>query len=144
MLREAIKTPQLWMLFVAAVIISGCSCSMIQHLSPYISDLGYTAIMAANIGAISLGALAIGKVVHGQIYDKKGETFGTYLGILTMILTLVLYIYGNNPTVLFAGVLMSGIGNSVSSVTYPVMTQKFFGKKDSCRIPTKDEKSKFL
>ena len=134
MFAQAKKTPQLWLLLPIATLTSAACCSMVQQIAPYAADIGYSSTVAANIGALSLGTLAIGKVILGQLYDMKGPKFGTYVGIAGIIAALACYTLAANSILLYAGIVISGLGIAFSTVGYPIVTQGLFGRKDYSAI----------
>ena len=133
-LKEATKKSYFWFFALLATISSAAASSMVQNISPFVSDLGYPTTVAASLSALSLGVLAIAKVVLGQIYDKKGSLFGTILGLACMALAALSYASAVTTAFLYAGIMFSGLGVAYTTVGYPTNTQDMFGKKDYSAI----------
>lgn len=128
------KKSYFWIFLPLVTISSAAACSMVQQVAPYATDLGFSATVAANIGALSLGTLAVGKVLLGQIYDKKGNLFSTLLGLGCLVAAAACYSGATSSRLLYRGIVISGIGIAYTTVGYPINTQTMFGKKDYSSI----------
>lgn len=132
--KQAVKTAKFWLYLPFPFLISMISCSIIQLTIPFAVQVGYTAQQAASFGILSMASLTVGKIVLGQIYDKKGVRFTTYSALTMFFITMCWYSMGLTPIWLYSGVIISGYGSALSSVSYPVITQSLFGKKDYATI----------
>jgi len=72
-LREAIHTRQLWILCAMLVCFGLCLQTIMVHINPHATDLGISAISAANILAIIGGASIAGRVMMGSAGDRIGN-----------------------------------------------------------------------
>ncbi len=133
-LAQARKKPYFWIYLPIVTITSAAACSMVQNISPYVTDLGYATTVAASLSALSLGVLAISKIILGQIFDKKGVLFGTLIGLICLIMASVSYASAVNTAFLYFGIIISGLGIAYTTVGYPTNTQDMFGRKDYSAI----------
>lgn len=133
-LAQARKKPYFWMFLPLVTFSSAAACSMVQNVSPYVTDLGYDPTVAASLSALSLGVLAASKVILGQIYDKKGSLFTTVMSLACLVAAAACYASAVNTVFLYAAIIISGLGIAYTTVGYPINTQTMFGKKDYSAI----------
>ncbi len=133
-LAEARKKPYFWLFLPLVTLSSAAACSMVQNVSPYVTDLGYAPTVAASLSALSLGVLAACKVILGQIFDKKGSLFTTVMSLSCLVAAAACYGSAVNTVFLYAGIVVSGLGIAYTTVGYPINTQSMFGKKDYSAI----------
>ncbi|MBR5520572.1 MAG: MFS transporter [Oscillospiraceae bacterium] len=129
-LAQARKKAYFWMYLPLVTLTSAAACSMVQNVSPYVTDLGFDPTVAASLSALSLGILAGCKVLLGQIFDKKGSLFSTVMSLICMGVACFCYASATNSAFLYAGLVISGLGIAYTTVGYPINTQAMFGKKD--------------
>ena len=72
-LREAIHTRQLWILCAMLACFGLCLQTIMVHINPHATDLGISAISAANILAIIGGATIAGRIMMGSAGDRIGN-----------------------------------------------------------------------
>jgi MFS family permease len=133
-LAQARKKAYFWMFLPLVTLSSAAACSMVQNVSPYVTDLGFDPTVAASLSALSLGVLAACKVILGQIYDKKGSLFTTVMSLACLVAAAACYGSAVNTAFLYAGIFISGLGIAYTTVGYPINTQSMFGKKDYSAI----------
>lgn len=133
-LAQARKKPYFWMYLPLVTLSSAAACSMVQTVSPYVTDLGFDPTVAASLSALSLGILAGCKVLLGQIFDKKGSLFSTVMSLACLVAAAACYAMATNTAFLYAGIVISGLGIAYTTVGYPINTQSMFGKKDYSAI----------
>ncbi len=133
-LAQAKTKSYFWLYLPMVTLASAAACSMVQQLVPYASDLGFSAIFAANLGALSLGTLAVGKILLGQIYDKIGNFKSTILGLTCLVAASFCFFAAKGAGMFYLGILISGLGLAYTTVGYPINTQTMYGKKDYSAI----------
>ena len=133
-LAQARKKSYFWIFLPLVTLSSAAACSMVQNVSPYVTDLGFDPTVAASLSALSLGVLAACKVILGQIYDKKGSLFTTVMSLACLVAAAACYASAVNTAFLYAGIFISGLGIAYTTVGYPINTQSMFGKKDYSAI----------
>ena len=129
--RQAAAKPLFWILCLGAMVMSACQNSISLNIPPHLTDIGYSIEFATNVLALTMGGLAVGKLVLGWLYDKIGVRWATLLACIEMALGLV----GMNcarfsPMAAVLIVVGGGMGTAFGSVTYPILTQTFYGMKD--------------
>ena len=129
-LKEARKTPILWMFAVGAFLIYFTACFM-GHMSYYLQSVGFDAAAVASYISLYSVVAIIGKLVLGRIFDRFGPKIGILFGSGTFLLFLVgfLFVQGS-PMMLYFAAVMYGFGTCTATVAIPIMTTSVFGAKN--------------
>ncbi len=129
-LKEAKRTPILWMFVLGAFLIYFTSCVM-GHMSYYLKLSGFDpAAIASYISIYSVVAIA-GKLVLGHIFDRFGPKGGILFGCGTFCLFLVAFLLVQGSTfMLYAAAVLYGFGTCTATVAIPIMTTSVFGAKN--------------
>lgn len=129
-LKEARKTPILWMFAIGAFLIYFTACIM-QHQSYYLQSVGFDAAAVASYISLYSVVAIIGKLVLGRIFDRFGPKIGILFGCGTFFLFLVAFIFvQGSPMMLYFAAVMYGFGTCTATVAIPIMTTSVFGAKN--------------
>ena len=71
-LREAARTPQLWMLCIITFLVMNCLLTILMHVVPHASDLGLDPIKAAGVVSTVGGVSMLGRLLTGFLVDRIG------------------------------------------------------------------------
>jgi len=128
-LRQAIKTPQLWLLVVSQSLYWGIGCYLVlTHLVKFAEDAGFTSTIAASVFAL-YGIIMVGGQVSGFISDRIGrEMAGTIATILAMagVLALLLVQDTSQLWLLYIYAALFGYGAGLYSPTVVAAAADFF------------------
>jgi MFS family permease len=119
---DFVKTPVFWLLAGMILLVNTLNMGIQQHLIPYLTDIGHSSTVAANVMGLYLGMTVFGKLVLGSFCDRKGLKAG--LTIFTAILVAgIVLLFGAQLTVfaVLFGVVY-GFGNAIQTVLPPLMT----------------------
>jgi len=132
-LREARKTPYFYILFFATFSATFVAAAMMQ-LSPYLTDIGYSPMFAAQ--TVSLLALLsiFGRPLMGMIYDKFKGTVSAYIFFISAAVGFFCLTNAANLFFLRAGVALWAFNSGISLIMPPLWTIALFGKKDFAAI----------
>lgn len=129
-LKEARKTPILWMFAVGAFLIYFTACFM-GHMSYYLQGVGFDAAAVASYISLYSVVAIIGKLVLGRIFDRFGPKIGILFGCGTFFLLLLAFIFvQGSPMMLYFAAVMYGFGTCTATVAIPIMTTSVFGAKN--------------
>ena len=129
-LKEARKTPILWMFAVGAFLIYFTACFM-GHMSYYLQGVGFDAAAVASYISLYSVVAIIGKLVLGRIFHRFGPKIGILFGCGTFFLFLVAFIFvQGSPMMLYFAAVMYGFGTCTATVAIPIMTTSVFGAKN--------------
>lgn len=90
---STIRTSEFWLYFLGAAAISFTMSAIKGHIPAYMTDIGYTEQIAANILSITVLAVIPGKPLFGIIFDKFGSKKGASTSIGLMIIGILLLIF---------------------------------------------------
>lgn len=85
--REAIRTRQFWILFLAEFISFFCMLTVVVHIVPHVRDLGFSPITAGSVISVIGGLSILGRIVMGTANDRIG-------GKISLIICFVLLTCG--------------------------------------------------
>ncbi len=71
-LRDAARTPQLWMLCVIVFLVMNCLLTILIHIVPHATDLGLDPIKAAGVVSTVGGVSMLGRMLTGLLVDRIG------------------------------------------------------------------------
>jgi MFS family permease len=124
-LREAVCTRQFWLLFAIFYCIGFCSYAVQLHIVPHATDLGISAVVAAQILALIGGLISIGRVVLGIIGDKIGNEKTYFFGFILLAVALLWLIYANEIWMLYLFAVIFGFAVGVGVLASPLAAEYF-------------------
>lgn len=127
-LKEAVRTPSMWLLMAATLCFSVTTLLQQFHISYATKELGMTAIQGASLVSV-VGLVAIAaKILLGVCNDRIGATKTAWLFGAPMAVGLGLMAYARNaPGLAAAAVVLYGCGYGLYNVEPPFMTRTLFG-----------------
>ena len=128
-LAEARRTPRFWILALCSMMVNMGLSSLVQTLSPHLTDNGYSVTFAATMVSVCMGGMAVGKMVLGQLFDMLGTKRAAVFSLSCGLLGLVGMIFCQFQPALALILLGIGFGCSFGTVGNPVVVQNVFGKK---------------
>ena len=87
-LKEAASTRQFWLISSMFLCLGFCMYTILVHIVPHATDLGFSAATAANILATIGGVGVIGRVVLGSAADRIGNRQVFIIGFILMAAAL--------------------------------------------------------
>lgn len=71
-LREAARTPQLWLFCIIAFLVMNCLLTILMHVVPHASDIGLDPMKAAGVVSTVGGVSMLGRLLTGFLIDRIG------------------------------------------------------------------------
>ena len=131
---EAIRSSSFWLLTIVVFATSFTTFGMVQHLSAFLTDAGYTPAAAANTLGAAIGLSVIGRVISGFLSDR----FSTELvcaGLITLItIGLSALLYSEKQVALFVFSFCFGLGLGGYNVLLPLLVGMCFGLRAFSKI----------
>lgn len=129
-----VKMPVFWVDMILTVFLSGCGLTLINHISPMMTEgLGTTAAVASLVISINSIMNAGGRILGGILYDKKGA--GLVMPGIPLFMTgafVLLYISlqtGSIPLcVAGSGLVLFAFGANANMI--PTLVRELFGEKN--------------
>jgi len=126
-LREALRTRQLWMLgilFGGGMFIT----FVVQvHIVAHATDIGFSAINAANILAIMGGVSIPGRIIMGSIADRSGCKTALIIGSALVLVSLFCVIVAQGIALLYLFGAIYGFAYGGVAVLRSPMVAELFG-----------------
>jgi len=128
-LRQAIKTPQLWLLVISQSLYWGVGCYLVlTHQVRFAQDVGYSSAFAASVFAL-YGIIMAGGQLSGFISDRIGRettvTLAAFMSIMGMV-ALILVKDTSQPWLLYVYAVLFGFGAGLYSPTVTAAAADLF------------------
>ena len=120
---------QFWILMIVYLLFEFCSFSIIIHLAPHATDIGFSAIVAANIlAALSIGAI-LGKLIMGSISDKIGGKLAVIIDFGLIVVAMLWLLVATTIWMVFVFAVIFGFAFGSILALMPSITAELFGLK---------------
>ena len=127
-LREAIRTPTLWLLILANIVAPAVGAGTSFHLAAYFTDKGIDTTVA--VAAISIFALtgAVSNVVWGFLSERLPERFlaASVMALTGATIFYLLTVKTNTETIIFAVVF--GFSVRGEGTLFNVIQAQYYGR----------------
>lgn len=134
--KEALKTPMLWLAFLSCLFFVIASSGILFNSAPFFIECGFTKAEAALFAAFNVGMLAVGKPLTGWFCDRFGTKLGSILSCFIFAGAMFfLFILPTNPWLFIPFcIVFYGIGCGGVTVCPPLLVNSLFGEKDYASI----------
>ena len=124
--KEAINTGQFWISGAMYFCVGYGSFVVLVHIVPHATDLGISAVMAANILAIIGGLNFSGRIVIGSIGDRIGIKSSLIISFALFSVSLFCLLLARDLWMfyLLAAILGLGLGGT-TSLQSPLVAEQF-------------------
>ncbi len=126
-LGEAVYTGRFWALSGVFFCFGFCLHSIMIHIVPHTSELGFSPAVAANILAVVGGTSILGKVLFGYIGDYIGSRNLLIVSFILMSSALLWLLSANVMWMLFVFSAAFGFAYGGSVVTHSPLVAELFG-----------------
>jgi MFS family permease len=126
-LKEATSTRQFWLIFSMFFCLGFCMFTMLVHIVPYATDLGFSAASAANILATVGGVGVIGRVVLGNVADRIGNRQVFIIGFVLMAAALFWLVPATEAWALYLFAAVFGFASAGCATSESPLVAEFFG-----------------
>jgi OFA family oxalate/formate antiporter-like MFS transporter len=132
--KEAVRTRAFWLIVLvfgtASIGVSGLNL----HVFPYVSDLGYSDMVAATVMSVIAFTQLSSPLVWGFVAERLDVRRAAMTQFLIQGSGLILAIASGHLSLLYVGFFIYGIGLGGNMVLPDVMWAKFFGRVSLGRI----------
>jgi len=127
-LKEAIHTPQFWLVALIFFCVGFATFAITVHIVPHATQLGISAVTAANILAINGGIGIIGNFVLGGIIgDRIGNRKTFIIGTVLMAASLFWLVPAREVWMLYLMAVAFGIGLGGAGTSESPLIARLFG-----------------
>jgi len=131
-LKQAMKTRAYWVIIAAYIPMGLVEGAIHIHLIPLLTDLGIDPIRAAGMLATMVGASIPSRLVGGFLADRVKIGHLRFLmggALLLQAVGFVLFRLNQDIAVIYAFLILYGIGMGADIALTPLMRARYFGRK---------------
>ena len=126
-LREAIRTRQLWMLWVIFLSVGFSMLTVMVHIVIHATGLGIPAASAVNILSIAGGVNIAGRIIMGSATDRIGNRPVLIIGLIILLASLVWLQFAKELWMLYLFAALFGFAWGGSLVPVSPIVAELFG-----------------
>jgi OFA family oxalate/formate antiporter-like MFS transporter len=131
---EAARTPAFRLLVITFGISSIGVTGLNLHVYSYVTDLGYSAVIAATVMSIIASMQLASPLGWGFLAEKIGARYAATLRFVIQGVGLAVAILTGNLFCLYAGFFLYGIGLGGNMVLPDILWADYFGRQSLGRI----------
>lgn len=131
---EAIRTSAFWLLVITFGISSMGVTGLNLHVYSYVTDVGYSPVIAATVMSIIASMQLASPLVWGVLADKIGARYAATLRFVIQAIGLAIAILTGNMVCLYLGFFLYGIGLGGNMVLPDTLWAGYFGRRSLGRI----------
>jgi len=126
-IREAVKTPALWFISLAAVGESASSTAALAHAVPHLRDLGHSAESAAAAMSVFAVCTIVGKLSVGFMCDRLEPRNAWSACILMMSVAICVATRAHSAGAMYLFTGMLGFGSGGALTCWHATVANYFG-----------------
>ena len=127
-IKEAMQTRTFWLLYIMYLFIAACTLGTLTHLSPLLTDRGFSAKYAAFATSIFGAANILGRLINGYLVDKFFAPYVAAVSVFGAAIGVGLLWLGSGA-VLFSAALLGFLVGSEADIM-PYLLSRYFGRKN--------------
>ncbi len=127
--KQAIKTSRFWLTGIIIFCFSFCLAIMETQLPAHATDVGLSAIVAANIVAVFSGIGIGGKLSIGFLSGKKGAKIALSLYLTGVALSTLVLLFAQNAITLYTFAVIFGFSSGGVIAIQAAVAAELFGLK---------------
>jgi MFS family permease len=131
---EAARTTAFWLLVITFGISSIGVTGLNLHVYSYVTDLGYSAVIAATVMSIIASMQLASPLVWGLLADRIGARYAATLRFVIQGIGLAVAVLSGELVWLYAGFLLYGIGLGGNMVLPDILWADYFGRHSLGKI----------
>jgi predicted MFS family arabinose efflux permease len=126
-LKEAASVRQLWLVLSMYFCLGFSMFTILVHIAPHATDLGFSATTAANILATAGGGGVIGRLMLGGAADRIGNRQVFIIGFVLMAAALFWLIPAAEPWTLYLLAAIIGFASGGCVMSESLLVAELFG-----------------
>ena len=131
---EAVRTSAFWLLVITFGISSIGVTGLNLHVYSYVTDLGYSAVIAATVMSIIASMQLASPLGWGLLAEKIGARYAATLRFVIQGIGLAVAVLNGNLVGLYCGFFLYGIGLGGNMVLPDILWADYFGRRSLGRI----------
>ena len=126
-LREAARTPQLWLFCIINFLVMNCLLIIVLHIVPHASDIGLDPIRAASVVAAIGGVSMVGRLLTGLLVDRVGTRKSITTCFIFLICSFLWLQVAREAWMLYVFAAIYGIGHGAFFTLISPTVARLFG-----------------
>ena len=131
---EAARTTAFWLLVITFGISSIGVTGLNLHVYSYVTDVGYSAVVAAIVMSIIASMQLASPLAWGLLAESIGTRYAATLRFIIQAIGLAIAVLTGNLFCLYAGFLLYGIGLGGNMVLPDILWADYFGRRSLGKI----------
>ena len=127
--REALRSRSFWMIAIAELLFATAAVGIRVHLVPYLTGMGYTPTLAAEIFAAMFVFSAIGSFAIGPFADRYGGRTTFVAIFLAGAIGVAMLLGAWHFSAIAAFVVIFGLVRETPPVLHPIVISESLGTK---------------
>ncbi|MFO7996202.1 MAG: MFS transporter [Dehalococcoidia bacterium] len=124
--REAMGSWRLWVLLAILFCFGYCLHNVLAHIANHVTDLGFSAAVAAGILAVIGGSSIAGRIATGSITDRTGSRSPLIINFVLMSGALLLLLAARELWVFYLFAVILGLAyGGLAAIESPVVAELF-------------------
>lgn len=128
-IKEVLQTRTFWTLCLIFFFISTSCVGALAHLSPMLTDQGFTPRNAALVTSLFGAATIVGRVGNGLLIDRFFAPYVAAVIFAGSAIGLGIFWYGSTGNLIYLGSILIGLAIGAESDIMPFMVSRYFGIK---------------
>lgn len=129
-LSEALKTPQMWIMFISVLFITWTFFGINPILKQLAAGRGLDATLATAVVMVSSLGMACGRLFFPLIVNKIGRKNTALVLAITVLVSSIILIFAQGPLFLVL-IFVAGAGAGAPGAVWPTWTAENFGLKNN-------------
>jgi len=130
----ALRTRAFWLLVVTFGIASVGVTGLNLHVYPFVTDLGYSPVIAASVMSVIASMQLASPLAWGLIAERIDVRIAATLRFVIQAIGLGLVIFGKNLSGLYIGFFLYGIGLGGNMVLPEILWANYFGRRSLGKV----------
>jgi MFS family permease len=131
---EAVRTSAFWLLVITFGISSIGVTGLNLHVYSFVTDLGYSAVVAATVMSIIASMQLASPLAWGFLAERIGTRSAATLRFIIQAIGLAVAILTGNLVCLYAGFFLYGIGLGGNMVLPDILWADYFGRRSLGKV----------
>ncbi len=126
-LKEAWRTRQFWLVAAVYLLFGFVQLTVMVHIVPAATGMGFSAIRAATVLSIIGGASLVGRIIIGIISDKVRIKLATVICLSLLTAAMILLQFAGSPGKMDAFAAVFGFGYGGLSCLQSLIAAELYG-----------------
>ncbi|MFC1913969.1 MFS transporter [Chloroflexota bacterium] len=129
LVSDVVRLKQFWLLLIAWFCFGFFALSIVAHIVPHVTDIGFSAATAAGILATMGGVGIASRIIMGTVSDRIGSRLTTIISISLQCVGLAGLLFAGEIWMFYLLIVVSGFGMGGCGAVISLLVAELFGRK---------------